>query len=215
MNDLESPNLIPTTHDERLREIVGQSWKIFQSHFIGERYAILKEAPFQHHFANILSTVGSLYCVSREDRFFVDLEAKCHVAGKAKFIDIVCSFSNAPARCAIELKFKTAQQAAQDHGRIDAYIDIAALEYVCKEQFNFGSFFMITDSSVYISRSKKGVGTIFCTHHKHQVIPGIPLPSTSKGREGIEIILGNPYKFHWTKFDKWYFLEIQVPQIPI
>jgi hypothetical protein len=110
----EAPKLIPLNYQERLHHIVDESWKIFQSHFINEKHPILKEAPFQHHFANIMSTVGSLYCVSREDRFFVDLEAKCQIAGKNKFLDITCLFENArgntQSKCAIELKFKTAKQ---------------------------------------------------------------------------------------------------------
>lgn len=81
---LQLPNLIPSDHTERLRHIVDESWKIFQSHFLNGRHPILKEAPFQHHFANIISTVGSLYCVSRDDRFFVDLEAKVQIAAKNK-----------------------------------------------------------------------------------------------------------------------------------
>ena|GEM_PF-1484199 len=49
---------------------------------------------------------------------------------------------------AIELKFKTEQQGAQDHGRIDAYVDIEAVELVTKSQFTFVRFYMITDSKM-------------------------------------------------------------------
>src|SRR5688572_11765263 len=79
---LPVPNVIPADHIERLRRIVDESWKIFQSHFINGRHPVLKEAAFQHHFANILSTVGSLYCVSQDDRFFVNLEVKCQLGTK-------------------------------------------------------------------------------------------------------------------------------------
>jgi hypothetical protein len=208
--NLDAPKLIPADHIERLRQILDQSWKIFQSHFINHKHPILKEAPFQHHFANVLSTVGSLYCVSRDDRFFVDLESKCQLAGKSKFLDITCCFQNADARCAIELKFKTARQAAQDHGRIDAYVDLFALELACKQEYAFGRFYMITDSPVYIKKSKGGVGTKFPTHHGHQVIPDQPLISTSRGREGIEILLKGAYRFNWTKLQEWHFLEIDI-----
>ncbi len=90
----------------------------------------------------------------------MDLETRCEdVRGKTKFIDITCSFPNAAVSCAIELKFKTTQQGAQDHGRIDAYVDIEAVELVCESHFTFGRFFMITDSSVYVNTSRRGVGT--------------------------------------------------------
>jgi hypothetical protein len=71
---------------------------------------------------------------------------------------------------------------------------------------------MITDSSVYINKSKKGVGTQFCTHHSYSVEPGKTLVSTSKGREGIEITLVGPYQFNWTKLDGWHFLELKVEE---
>jgi len=211
--DLEAPKLVPPDHKERLRVVIDESWKVFQSHFINEKHPILKEAPFQHHFANILATVGSLYCISREDRFLVDLEAKCQLGSKSKFLDITCSFTNVPARAAIELKFKTAQQGAQDHGRIDAYCDIAALEKACGGGFDLGRFYMITDSSVYINQSRRGVGTVFPTHHGHQVEAGKKLVSTSKGREGVEFQLDGLYQFQWKKLGKWYFLEIQIENL--
>jgi hypothetical protein len=207
---LELPNLIPADHKKRLHRIIDESWKIFQSHFLNNRHPILKEAPFQHHFANIISTIGTLYCVSRDDRFFVDLEAKCRIGPKNKFLDITCSFPDVDARCAIELKFKTAQQAAQDHGRIDAYADIAALEFACRNGYDFGRFYMITDSTAYVNKSKKGVGTRFCTHNQHEILAGTRLISDSKGREGIEVFFNNAYRFNWTKFNEWHFLEIRV-----
>jgi len=209
---LPPPDLIPPDHTERLRRIVDESWKIFQSHFINGRHSILKEAPFQHHFASIISTVGALYCVSRDDRFFLDLETKCQIGLKNKFLDITCSFSDRDVKCAIELKFKTAQQGAQDHGRIDTYVDIAALEAACESGYKFGRFYMITDSSVYINQSVKGVGTRFCMHHGHRVLPGQKLKGESKGREDVEVALGSAYQFNWTKFDKWHFLELKVKE---
>ena len=97
--------LIPHDHTARLNQVVDHAWRVFQSHFIYKRHPILREAPFQHHFASILSTVGTLHCVERSDVFFVDLETRCAaVKGKVKFIDITCSFPNAEVSCAIELR---------------------------------------------------------------------------------------------------------------
>lgn len=203
--------LIPHDHVERLNQVVDQAWRIFQSHFIYKRHPILKEAPFQHHFANILSTVGSLYCVERTDIFFVDLETKCeNIKGKAKFIDISCAFLNANVACAIELKFKTAQQGAQDHGRIDAYCDIEAVELACASRYQFGRFFMLTDSSVYVNPSQKGVGTVFCLHEGFQVTPGKAISYPSKGREDVIVTLDKPYSLNWQRSGDWYFLEVRV-----
>ena len=209
MNTVE---LIPHDHAVRLNQVVDHAWCMFQSQFIYGRHPILKEAPFQHHFATILSAVGSLYCVERSDVFFVDLEQRCEdVKGKTKYIDITCSFTNVDVSCAIELKFKTAKQGAQDHGRIDAYVDIEAVELVCESRFTFGRFFMITDSPVYVNASKRGVGTVFCLHDGHQVTPGKRLCCpTSKGREHVAVTLKNPFIFEWKKCREWHFLELRV-----
>ncbi len=61
---------------------------------------------------------------------------------------MTCAFPNAKVSGAIELKFKTEQQGAQDHGRIDAYVDIEAVELVTESQFTFVRFYMITDSKM-------------------------------------------------------------------
>lgn len=209
---MKSIDLIPHNHTERLGHVVDLSWRIFQSHFIHKRHPILKEAPFQHHFANVLSTIGALHCVERSDVFFVDLETRCeNVKGKTKFVDITCSFPNAEVSCAIELKFKTYQQGAHDYGRIDVYSDIEAVELVCESQFTFGRFFMITDSTAYVNESRRGVGTVFCLHDGYVVTPGkaicYPL---SKGRENVSVALKRPYCFEWQKHEGWYFLEVRV-----
>ena len=206
-------DLIPHNQTDRLNQVVDRAWQIFQSQFVYKRHPILKEAPFQHHFANILSTVGSLYCLERSDFFLVDLETRCEdVKGKAKYIDITCSFRNAEAEvsCAIELKFKTERQGAQDHGRVDAYVDIEAVELVCESQFTIGRFFMITDSSVYVKPSQHGVGTKFCTHNGFTVTPNVSILGGNKPRDKVVVRLRKPYCFDWQKHDDWYFLEMKV-----
>jgi hypothetical protein len=208
---MRDTDLIPLDHKMRLHTILDVSWKIFKSQFIHGRHPVLKEAPFQHHFANIISTVGGLYCIERDDLFFVDLETKCeNIKNKSKYLDITCSFPNSNVRCAIELKFKTAKQSAQDHGRIDAYVDIEALELACKVGYTFGKFYMITDSKTYVNESKKGVGTVFAIHHGFESLIGQNLSYPSKGREEIEVILGNSYKFEWEHIGKWYFLDLRI-----
>lgn len=200
--------IVPIDYKERIDLVMSLSWKIFKSQFIHKRHHISKEAPFQHHFADIIRQVGNLHCLSREDVFLVDLETQCkNVKGKTKYLDITCEFVN-QIMCAIELKFKKESQGAQDHGRIDIYSDIEALELVCMENFNVGKFYTITDSPPYINQSKKGVGTIFPTHNGYVTELNKEIISTSKGRDEIKINLKNSYIFNWDKIDKWYFLEL-------
>ena len=141
--------LISKEYKDRIREIITLSWRIFISQYTNERMKINKEAPFQHHLATIIKEVGQLYTISKEEIFFVDLETKCkNIKGKNKYIDITCGFRD-KINCAIEMKFKTQKQGAQDHGRIDVYQDIEAIELSLENGFDIG-FFLIS-STVNIS----------------------------------------------------------------
>ncbi len=210
---MKPSNLLPNNYEERLNEILDLSWRILKTRFLDGRHQILKEAPFQHYFAHIISTVGEQYCTKRDDIFIVDLETKFNnIKGKKKYIDITCAFLKQDISCAIELKFKTAQQGAQDHGRIDAFTDIEAIEIVCDDyNYTIGRFYMITDSTAYIKKSTRGVGTIFTTYDGATVSSNSLLHCpNSKGRENIKVSLRNPYHFDWEEMDNWYFLELKI-----
>lgn len=142
----------------------------------------------------------------------MDLECKLLSAASGReYIDIGCSFPKHKASCAIELKFKTAKQGAQDHGRIDAYQDIEALERALGV-FSFGRFYMITDSSVYVNESRRGVGKVFATHDENQTNAGATFNCpNSVGRQDVKLTLKNSYTFQWEQIDKWYFLELHIP----
>ena len=204
---------LPKDYAQRIEEILSISWRILKTRFIEGRYQISKEASFQHYFAYTISVIGEQYCTQRDDIFIVDLETKLkNVKEKTKYIDITCSFLKEDISCAIELKFKTAQQGAQDHGRIDTFVDIEAIEIACdKYKYDIGRFYMITDSTAYIKRSKKGVGTIFTTFDgavtKANTVFHCP---NSKGRENIKVQLKNSYTFDWENIGEWYFLELKI-----
>ncbi len=198
-------------YTDRIVNLLEISWRILKTRFNEKRHQITTEAPFQHHFAHIISTLGELHCTRRDDIFHVDLETRCEdIKGKSKYIDITCNFTPEPASCAIELKFKTSKQGAQDHGRIDMFIDIEALELVCEKDYNIGRFYMITDSLPYINKSKRGVGTHFTTYDGALVGPGQFHCPQSKGRENVIVNLKNEYLFEWEKINNWYFLQINV-----
>ena len=201
---------IALEYPERLHQILDESWRIYKAQFINGRHQINREAPFQHHFAQILKSVGDLYSIGKHDLFKVNLEHKFEkVRNKTKYIDITCEYVN-HITCAIELKFKTDVQGAQDHGRIDAYLDIEALEEIVSKGYGFGKFYMITDSKSYIKESKKGVGTIFKTFDGALIPLKSNFISDSKGRENVIVSLNNSYTFQWENIGKWYFLEISI-----
>ena len=209
MNEL---NRIPELHIDRLNELLDVSWRIYKSQFIDTRHPTYTEAPFQHHLANIISSVGQLYCCSRHDIFHVDLETKVDgIQGKSKFVDITCEFVGTKASCAIELKFKTEKQAAQNNGRIDAYTDIEALEQLCVNRFSMGRFYMITDSAIYTKESTRGVGTVFATHHGAIISPGKDYSyPQSVGRKEVVTSYFKRHVFDWEYSSGWSFLEMQL-----
>ncbi len=208
---MKKTEIIEFDYQNRLDEILDLSWKIFKSQFIHKRHIVSKEAPFQHHFAQIIRSVGELYSVEEKDLFKVDLEVReDNVKEKSKYIDITCGFVD-KIKCAIELKFKTSKQGAQDCGRIDAYIDIEALEIVTRNKgYNCGRFYMITDSTPYINQSRKGVGTEFATHDGFRTKAGKEFWHDSKYRENIKVKLEKSYLFEWEKIEDWYFLDLKI-----
>jgi hypothetical protein len=206
---MKQADVLSNSYTERLDEILKIAWRVLKTRFIEGRHEISKEAPFQHYFANIITTVGDSFCTKREDIFLVDLERKCEgIKGKNKYIDITCEFPG-KASCAIELKFKTNRQGAQDHGRIDAFVDIEALELVCKGQFDVGRFYMITDSTPYINESQRGVGTVFKTHDGAMISSG-EYHYPSKGRDDVVVKLSGEYVFEWEQVGGWYFLQVNI-----
>ena len=209
--------LIEQDYTKRLEQVLDEAWRIFKSQFINKRNEINKEAPFQHHFAQIIKGVGDLYSLNRNDLFKVDLESmQENVKEKKKYIDITCGFQNR-AKCAIELKFKTKGQGAQDIGRMDAYVDIEALEIVTldKNEYKFGKFYMITDLAAYTKPFKSECVGNFKFHHEHTIEPGEYIHnSTWKDRKSITVNLRNSYPIQWEKVKRdetdWFFLELKV-----
>ena len=224
---MEIGKLIEENYPKRMEQILEKSWKIFKSQFVNGRIEINKEAPFQHHFAQIIKSVGDLYAINKEDLFRTDLETKCeNVKEKSKYIDITCGFLDRysdkyKTSCAIELKFKTKVQAAQDVGRVDAYVDIEALEKIVieKKDYDLGKFYMITDYDAYTKPFKGKSAEDFKTHHKHTTEAEKEFIHSHnwKGLKGAKVFLKNSYTFNWEKIDKdeqeWYFLELTVKQI--
>ena len=144
----------------------------------------------------------------------VDLESRFELEGeKRRRIDITCSFEGRNAKCAIELKFKTKKQSAQDHGRIDCFVDLQNLELATRHDYQFGWFFMITDSTVYVNESNRGVGTVFTMHDGATTSENqlFHCPN-SKGREDVKVQLKNAYTFKWERSGDWYFLAVPIPK---
>ena len=141
---MKEVQLISNDYPSRMKEILDESWKIFKSQFVHKRNDIDKEAPFQLQFASIIKNVGELYTIRPDEQFYVNRETKFEDIkndGRPKIVDITMGFKKfekysensdlykvTDYKCAIELKFKTKAQGAQNIGRINVYQDLESLE---------------------------------------------------------------------------------------
>ena len=226
---MKKKDTIPAGDNERIEEILDTSWRILKTRFIEGRYEISREAPFQHYFAHIISTIGDTYCITRTEKFMVDLEVKLEVKNnnnksKRNYIDITCGFSrggkNSQKKTAIELKFKTKKQGASNDGKNNVFQDIERLEKTKSEpSFGQGRFYMITDHQAYVNKSTQGgLGSVFTTHDGAETQANHEFYyRESKSKHNVKVELKNPYLFEWEKIDKksdkkeeWYFLELKV-----
>ena len=227
---MKEVQLIATNYVSRMKEILDEAWKIFKAQFIYKRNDIDKEAPFQLQFASIIKNVGELYSIKPGEQFFVGMETKCEDIkedGKPKYVDITCGFrsGNEPEfSCAIELKFKTRQQSAQDIGRINVYQDLEALEQVCRKGgYDIGKFYMITDSRVYTVMGKGEVADQFMIYDGYLTDGNtihIHDEPEWKNNKYCKVELKNQYKFEWEHSERcddkknnlkdWYFLELDI-----
>ena len=231
---MEEVKLIANDYLSRINEILDEAWKIFQSQFLNHKIDIRSEAPFQLHFANIIKSIGELYTIKPEEQFYVNREVRFDKGKKddrPKIVDITMGFKvfeECPEstnlykvneyNCAIELKFKTKEQGAQNIGRINVYQDLEALEQVCKsDRYSFGKFYMITNDIIYTKEPKQNSRIKdYNISDGHKTTPGIIAKYEGKVGEKSDyhdIVLEESYEFKWEycqdyKKDTWYFLEM-------
>lgn len=219
--------LVAIEYEKRLSQVLSESWKIFKSQFVNNRNTITNEAQFQHHFAQIIRSLGDLYSLKRNDLFKIDLEVLYEEESvkRSKYIDITCgffknSFDEKTQNCAIELKFKTQSQGAIPLGRIQAYKDLETLEKVTKEKYDMGKFYMITDSKLYPNPADTDTKDEFTMRNGHKTVKEeLKVPEWKNIRRITKenIILNNSYNFEWEKINKdgkdWYFLELTVNKV--
>lgn len=188
---------------EKIDKLIQEAWRIFMSQYLNGKYQISKEAPFQHYFANVIKSLGDLYCFSRSEVFLVDLETKEeNIRGKNKYIDITFGFYDGVtllAKGAMELKFKKKTQGADDFARIDAYEDIESLEHCLDQGYDTAYFCMIADYDIYLRESRPGTtGDIFSMRSGYVPPTNIPISNPNcKGRKDIVVSLRKEHLFEW------------------
>ncbi|MDF2556533.1 MAG: hypothetical protein K0R71_361 [Bacillales bacterium] len=222
---MERSKLVYSSIEDRLNQIIEDSWDIFIAQSLYGRLSLHKEASFQHHFSNIISQVGTLYCFSKKEVFHVDLEysiKKQDGFEKNASIDIICELSNfeenKSVKAAIELKHTTKSGDATDIARISSYQDIFRLEKLKKlknENFRICKFYMLANRNAYTNISSQNTsGEDFPTHEGYCIEPGkIYRTEHTKVGNGVELVFEKEYKFSWRKYEepnRLYFLSINI-----
>ena len=218
MEETEKFKEIEIDIKSRLSEIVNISWNIFLNHYINKKYTILLESPFQLHFSEILSRIGNLYCLKREEHFFVDLEVKnTEINNGRYYIDIVCGIIRGEKeyKIALELKFKTLQQSAEDLGVMEFYKDIYSLEkIISKGDYLFGVFLAMTNNNRYVKKPSRGLKMVFNTHNKSFIVPKKEYKyfETKTGEKFYNdygsFKFKQKHQFNWKKHKDNYFLKM-------
>ncbi|MNI25544.1 hypothetical protein D3C73_791980 [compost metagenome] len=210
---------------ERVDFILKESWQLFKAHCIYGRASLHKEASFQHHFANIIQHVGNLYCVTKREAFYVDLEysiAKQVGFNRKADIDIICELTNfelnETVKVAIELKHTIKPGDATDIGRIGSYQDIHRLELlkeIKNERFDLCKFYMLANRKAYTDISESLTsGEDFPTYHGYVIKPEKVYSTIhTKVGDGIQLRFKDEYKFVWDFYEKparLYFLSVDI-----
>lgn len=194
---------------EKLNTLIQEAWEIFMAQFIGGRIHVTTEAPFQHYLANVIKSLGDLYCFSRTETFLVDLETKEeNIRGRKKYIDITFGFYDGAkvlARGAMELKFKRKDQGADDFARIDSYQDIECLEVCLERDYDVAYFGMISDNKIYANPSRQGTtGQIFSMRSGYQIPVNTLITNPNcKGRQDIGVFIKKEHTFKWEDHGKY------------
>ncbi len=192
---------ISFSYSDRLRQVLNESWKIFKAQFIHGRHNICKKSSFQHHFAEIIGSVGNLYSLTGRDLFRVDIE---DAKDSTKNSDIFCGFID-NACCAIELRFSVEKDVVENSR--DNIVDIESLELI-QEQFDLSKMYMVTDRCPFVNESGRGVSTVFATRDGYITTAVQPLRLDDRGREYVTGAITNSCCFVWEKIKNWYFLEV-------
>lgn len=226
---MKSVSLLPLDINKRLDEMISLSWNIFINHFINKKYEINLEAPFQLHFASILKHIGEMYCLQKQELFFINLEVDMGL-DKKNYVDIVVSFydrnTDKEISIPIELKYKTEKQSAEDVGALEIYKDIYNQEKVLKSSnkdkvIPFSYFFCITDNRRYVNEANKGLKTVFTTHDGSKIKSNFEYKylDTKTGKEFYDkyglFIFDKEYEFNWEEYtypkgNSYWFLKMRI-----
>jgi|APSaa5957512535_1039671.scaffolds.fasta_scaffold80280_2 hypothetical protein len=56
---MKPKDILPSDYSDRIDDILDASWRIFKTRYLEGLHETTTETPFQIHFANIISVIGS------------------------------------------------------------------------------------------------------------------------------------------------------------
>jgi hypothetical protein len=200
-------NIIVDKIDDRMRWILLTAWEVCIYRIFTERIKINKESSLQLHYAYILTQVGELACIDKDESFKIELET--HHAGKN--IDIWCSLNGYEA--AIELKcFRKVSNRAKDIDMYDVLNDITRLESYSHVAIR--KFICLTDDEFYTKLSHRGHADSVSIGNGKRYDKNVAITPTWVGkwkdvkRNGI--LLKNDIEFAWNNLGSWFYLFMDI-----
>lgn len=186
------------THDERLRHAVSAAWGIFARKVGGKTIPVNKEASIQLQYAYILRQLIPLTSHSGREVADIELETGVKTKSGTNEIDILLKGESAQGKSLIAIELKCYRAIASSGGprgahdifMKDVYEDLDILEeYVVNPKTKGG---------------KCWADDISDGHS----ISGANL-SVPVGGKQVSINLQKSYKFNWSKFGGFWFMELE------
>ena len=193
---------------EQLNEVVDMAWQEVKDQVDKGQLTLVREGNFGLHLGIFLYAFGNRD-VPEGQRFEVEAEHLLEVDGARKYMDLACSYQPEDIKAALELKFCTAQQGADNLRRVDFWQDLGTLEEAQRQGFGEARFLLITDDPRYPEVKRRGDYKKYSMHEGRVIEPGQYECVDWAGRRGKSVTLEKAYPISWEKINGLNFLELK------
>lgn len=188
---------------EILSSVVDLAWSKIKTKTI-EGLRLRREGNFQLHLGITLHDVANQTGITE---FNIEAEHLLDPNAARNYIDLVCSYGD--ARTALELKFCTSDQGADNLRRVDFWKDLGTLEAAQALGFTDARFLLITDDYRYLQRKTTSDYALYSMHEGRVIEPGTYTCTKWAGRRGQTVTLQRRYPINWATVKGLHFLQLR------
>ena len=205
--------------EQKIRQIIDISWASFKNKVASGLFNPENEKMMQLQFAQVLTTLSSIYEYRQNESIKILLEVPAYIKGQQnkRIIDIVIQHSeNGIIKYfPIELKcFRLltrdgqGKRGAQNLGMYDYWTDIENIEqYSILENYSFGTQLTLTDDPYYVTGNHSGKQTsVYSTSSTRKYVTGI-LEHSIANRIGRIELNGNYSMDNWEQIEIFNFIR--------